>query len=158
MHYHMTEYHLNEMMPELDDDANPHLPVLSAVQMARYYFEDKAPLCISSLGAHLKIHGYDWIGCATPTEVKDTRSPSHMGYPMREASVENTPLSIEVSSDQLAAIQETSSVSSDNMSAFLSQYEPRTLIALLTRGVTLGLCDTIGTPVQTVVPMLIPLT
>ncbi|GIQ80438.1 hypothetical protein KIPB_001238 [Kipferlia bialata] len=67
-----TEYNMSQLMPvDADDDANMHLPVLSALCVANWYFEDKNRLCLSSLGAHIKTCSYDWLGTATEAEVPD---------------------------------------------------------------------------------------
>ncbi|GIQ80052.1 hypothetical protein KIPB_000784 [Kipferlia bialata] len=44
-------------------------PVLSAMCLSRYMYSDKAPLCISSLGVHLRHFGYDWLGAVTQAEL-----------------------------------------------------------------------------------------
>ncbi|GIQ85658.1 hypothetical protein KIPB_007362, partial [Kipferlia bialata] len=62
-------YWIARNTPDLPDYAAVHLPVLSSMCPVRWQFREKAPLCVSSLGAHLKHLTYDWLGAPTDAEM-----------------------------------------------------------------------------------------
>ncbi|GIQ82499.1 hypothetical protein KIPB_003653, partial [Kipferlia bialata] len=69
-----AEVWIKHINPELPEGASLHLPVLNALCTARWMFSGKNPLCVSSLGVHVKQCGYDWLGCPTQVEMPPTGS------------------------------------------------------------------------------------